>query len=356
MRTKFIPLVILSLGAFSLMTLMSVSPELMQRQMIFWFLSLLTFFGISKTPIYVWWTWGVYFWKGLVFVLTGLLIFGQVTRGASAWIDLGGGLKFQPSQFALLAFLLVTLPSFSRFKMLKESELVKLLLYLLVPSILIFLQPDFGTAFLYTIAASTILFWQKIPKRYWNFFIIFLIGVITAGWLFILQPYQKLRITSFFTGYQFEQTAASYNARQSLIAVGSGQIWGKGLGKGTQSHLRFLPERQTDFIFASLAEESGLVGSLIVISLYGSLFFFLLKEVNRLKKNDLSLFILSVLVYFFVQVMVNIGMNMGLLPITGVTLPFISYGGSSLLSSRVLFGIIQRILLENPVKTHLRIT
>jgi len=95
---------------------------------------------------------------------------------------------------------------------------------------------------------------------------------------------------------------------------------------------------------------------LIVISLYGSLFFFLLKEVNRLKKNDLSLFILSVLVYFFVQVMVNIGMNMGLLPITGVTLPFISYGGSSLLSSMVLFGIIQRILLENPVKTHLRIT
>lgn len=356
MRTRLIPLILLSLGALSLVTLMSVSPDLMQRQLLFWLVSCGVFIAIARTPLHFWWSWGKGLWKATVFILLALVIFGTVTRGAVAWIDLGWGLKFQPSQFALLAFLTATLPEFSRLRMLKESEIARLLGYFLIPSALIFIEPDFGTAFLYTVAASVIFFWQKIPALYWQIFTGVTVSILLIGWFFVLQPYQKLRLTSFFTGYQYEQGAASYNARQSLIAVGSGQIWGKGLGKGTQSHLRFLPERQTDFIFASLAEESGLVGAIIIISLYGVLFFFLLQEASRLKKPELSLFLLSVLVYFLVQVMVNIGMNVGLLPITGVTLPFVSYGGSSLLSSMVLFGIIQRILVENPVKTHLRIT
>lgn len=356
MRTRLIPLVLLSLAAFSLVTLSSVSPDLSQRQLIFWFISGFVFFLITKMPVAHWWDLGDPLWKSLNFVLAGLLIFGRVTRGASAWIDLGWGLKFQPSQFALLIFLLIALPKFSKFKMLKESKLLELFFYLLVPGILIFLQPDFGTAFLYMIAAGVVVLWQKIPKRYWQILFGSVLAIFVIGWLFVLQPYQKLRITSFFTGYQYEQNAASYNARQSLIAVGSGQMFGKGLGKGTQSQLRFLPERQTDFIFASLAEESGLVGSLIIIVLYGILFFFLLKEASYLKSNRLFLFTLSVLVYFFVQVLINIGMNIGLLPITGVTLPFVSYGGSSLLSSMVLLAIVQRILIENPTKKHLRIT
>lgn len=356
MRTRLIPLVLLSFAAFSLVTLSSVSPELAQRQLVFWFISAIVFLIISRIPTISWWRWGELFWKGLVFTLVGLLIFGRVTRGASAWIDLGWGLKFQPSQFALLSFLLMVLPKFSKLKMLKESELAELFGYLLIPSALIFLEPDFGTAFLYTAAASVVVFWQRIPKRYWQFLFGSLVAVLFVGWFFVLQPYQKLRITSFFTGYQVEKNDASYNARQSLIAVGSGQIWGKGLGKGTQSQLRFLPERQTDFIFASLAEESGLAGSLIVIGLYATLFFFLLNEANKLKSNKRFLFISSVLVYFFVQVLINIGMNIGLLPITGVTLPFISYGGSSLLSSMILLAIIQRILLERDDKKHLRIT
>ncbi len=356
MRTRLIPLVLLSLAAFSLVTLSSVSPDLAQRQLVFWVVSGLVFVVISKVPLYYWWSWGKVLWKLLLVVLLALLVFGRVTRGATAWIELGFGLKFQPSQFALLVYLLVVLPQFSKLKMLKESELVKLLTYLLVPAVLIFLEPDFGTAFLYTIAASVVVIWQKIPKRYWQIIFGFLAGLGIVGWLFILQPYQKLRVTSFFTGYQLETSAASYNARQSLIAVGSGQIWGKGLGRGTQSQLRFLPERQTDFIFASLAEESGLVGSLIIIGLYTTLFFFLLAEANKIKDPQLFLFVISILVYFFVQVLINIGMNIGLLPITGVTLPFVSYGGSSLLSSMVLLAICQRIFLENPVRTNLRIT
>lgn len=356
MRTRLIPLVLLSFAAFSLVTLSSVSPELAQRQLIFWFGSSVIFWIITRIPTVAWWRWGDLFWKSLVFILLGLLVFGQVTRGATAWIDLGFGFKFQPSQFALLSFLLIALPRFSRYEMLKESKLIQLFVYLLVPAILIFLEPDFGTAFLYTIAAGVVVLWQRIHRRYWQLLIGGLLVILLAGWFFVLQPYQKLRITSFFTGYQLEKNDASYNARQSLIAVGSGQIWGKGLGKGTQSQLRFLPERQTDFIFASLAEESGLVGSLIIINLYGVLFFFLLNEARKLKSNKRFLFILSVLVYFFVQVLVNIGMNIGLLPITGVTLPFVSYGGSSLLSSMVLLAIIQRILIERDNKKHLRIT
>ncbi|NCN45105.1 MAG: hypothetical protein COU63_00865 [Candidatus Pacebacteria bacterium CG10_big_fil_rev_8_21_14_0_10_36_11] len=356
MRLWFIPLVTTALGAFSIVTLMSVSPDLMQRQLAFWLISFGIFFVLARTPLHFWWSWGHLIWKFLMIVLLVLLIFGRATRGATAWVDLGWGLKFQPSQFALLSFLLVVLPAFSKHKMLKESQLLELLWYLLVPVVLILAEPDFGTALLYGLGASVVFFWQKIPKQYLNFLWLSVLSILIIGWFFILKPYQKLRVTSFFTGYRYEQDAASYNARQSLIAVGSGQVWGKGLGKGTQSQLRFLPERQTDFIFASLAEESGLVGSVIIIGLYALLFFFLLNQALVINNNESFLFILAILAYFFTQTMINIGMNMGMLPITGVTLPFVSYGGSSLLSSMVLLGFVQRILIENPVKKHLRIT
>lgn len=356
MQKYILPLIAFSLTLLGLVTLASVSPDLMQRQLMFAFISFVVFWLVAQIPLKTWWDWGDWLWKGLVVVLLALLIFGRATRGAVAWIDLGFGFRFQPSQFALLATAFVVLPRFSTRKMLTDTALLKLLWLIGAPALLILLQPDFGTVFLYTIAASVLLFWQKIPKQYWRTGLVALLLAVVVGWSFVLKPYQQARITSFFAGSQADQSNAGYNARQALIAVGSGELVGRGLGHGTQSQLRFLPERQTDFIFASLAEEWGLVGSLVVIVLYAYLIYFLVSQAARLKNTQHSLFLLVTAVYLLAQTFVNIGMNIGLLPITGVTLPLVSYGGSSLLATMVMLGVAQRIILQANYRQHLRLS
>lgn len=338
-----------------LVTLSSVSPELMRRQLVFLFVSFSVFWLVSHIPLHYWWQWGAWLWKALVAILVGLLLFGQVTRGATAWIDIGAGLRFQPSQFALMITLFAILPHFSKNRMLKEIELLRLLGWLGMPVALILLQPDFGTVFLYVVSISLVLFWQKIPRKYWQIFWASLAVIGILGWTLMLKPYQQLRITSFFSGGQADQQSAGYNARQALIAVGSGELFGRGLGHGSQSQLRFLPERQTDFIFASLAEEWGLVGSLLVIGLYAALIYFLLAEAGKVSHQRNALFLAVVAVSLLAQAFVNIGMNVGLLPITGVTLPLVSYGGSSLLATMMLLGVAQRIILQDSSARHLRI-
>lgn len=344
MKHWILPLLAFSLGLMGLVTLASVSPELMQRQLVFFFVSFTVFWLVGRVPLDQWWRWGEWLWKALIVILIGLLVFGRVTRGAAAWLDIGWGLRFQPSQFALMVTLLAALPQYAQRKLLKESELFRLLILLGLPALLILLQPDFGTVFVYFLSVSPLFFLQKIPSKYWRILGVSVLVVGVLGWTLVLQPYQKLRITSFLAGSQADQSGAGYNARQALIAVGSGQLLGKGLGQGTQSHLRFLPERQTDFIFASLAEEWGLMGSLIIIALYAALILFLLSQAARMKDPRHALFLSVVAVFFLAQTFINIGMNIGLLPITGITLPLVSYGGSSLLATLLLLGVTQRII------------
>ena len=329
-----------------LVTLSSVSPDLMRRQLIFLFISFSVFWLVSQLPLQTWLNWSNWLWKSLLVVLVGLLIFGQATRGATAWIDLGFGLRFQPSQFAALITTFAVLARFVHARMLRDQELVELLLLLGLPVVLIFIQPDFGTVFLYLVTVAPLLIWQKIPKQYWQWFLIGSVALVTVGWLFVLEPYQQQRITSFIAGSRTDQSDAGYNARQALIAVGAGQLFGRGLGHGTQSQLRFLPERQTDFIFASLAEEWGLIGSIAVIMLYALLIGFILHQAGKTTQIRQTLFLIVAAVYFLSQVLVNIGMNLGLLPITGITLPLVSYGGSSLLATMMLLAVVQHIVLQ----------
>lgn len=356
MKKWFVPLCIAILACLSVVTLSSVSPDLMYRQLLFFFVSGCVFWGVSNVPVHTWWRWGEWLWKGLVVVLLGLLIFGRATRGATAWIDVGFGMKFQPSQFAVLTVLAAALPRFSKQQILGEKKILELLAVVGVPALLILLQPDFGTVFLYAVSLNVLIFWQKIPARYWQIFFGSLVLAGIVGWGFVLKPYQQERITSFLSGAQADQSGSGYNARQALIAVGSGSWLGRGLGHGTQSQLRFLPERQTDFIFASLAEEWGLIGSLLVIGVYTALIAFLLQEAGRSTRPSHALFLATTAVSLLIQVFVNIGMNIGLLPITGITLPLISYGGSSLLATMMLLGVAQHIILQANSKQHLRIS
>lgn len=356
MKNWIIPLIAASLGLMGLATLSSVSPELMQRQLVFFFVSAVVFWVAARTPFTAWKQWGEWLWKALIVILIGLLFFGRVTRGAAAWIDLGFGLRFQPSQFAIITTTFAAIPHFLKMGMVRDEQLLRFLVLIGLPLVLIALQPDFGTAFLSFLSLLPLIFFQKIPGQYWRIGIVSMVAAVCIGWSFVLQPYQKLRITSFFSGSQANQSDAGYNARQALIAVGSGQIWGKGLGHGTQSQLRFLPERQTDFIFASLAEEWGLVGSGVVLVLYAWLILFLLTYAARSANVEHALFLVITAVFFLAQTTVNIGMNIGLLPITGITLPLVSYGGSSLLATLLMLGIAHHIILQTRARAHSRIS
>ncbi|MBU0579337.1 FtsW/RodA/SpoVE family cell cycle protein [Patescibacteria group bacterium] len=186
-----------------------------------------------------------------------------------------------------------------------------------------------------------------------------LIGISVIGiifsWMLVLKPYQKQRITSFINSKQDLQ-GSSYNARQALIAAGSGQLLGKGLGQGVQSHLRFLPERQTDFIFASLAEEFGFIGAIVVISLYVALISFIIIT-GRKTSSPLALrYCMAIAIMTTMQAGINISMNIGILPITGLTLPLLSYGGSSILSLSFMFAVIQSIANQTQPKAVLHLS
>ena len=186
-------------------------------------------------------------------------------------------------------------------------------------------------------------------------FIVFLVLSLTIAWFFVLADYQKSRLTSFIffispersLSSDFRQeTSAAYNARQSVIAIGAGQLWGQGLGHGTQSHLQFLPERQTDFIFASFVEEWGFLGSILILILYFALLSFILFVVYAEENRGKKLYMLTIFTMFLVQIFINIGMNLAILPITGITLPFLSYGGSSVLALFFSLALVQSIIEE----------
>lgn len=218
-------------------------------------------------------------------------------------------------------------------------------IYTAIPALLIFFQPDLGSAMVLIFLWLGIMIIAGI--KFQQLVILFLIGIIilSIAWLVVLKPYQKDRIISFINPY-IDPRGSSYQRIQSVIAVGAGQLWGRGLGQGSQSQLQFLPEQHTDFIFASIAEEWGFIGVCILFVAYCILFWRIIKTSLQASNNFARLFCIGALVVFFFQIFVNIGMNLGLLPIAGISLPFLSYGGSNLIISFITLGIIQSIVVR----------
>jgi rod shape determining protein RodA len=281
-----------------------------------------------------------------VISLVAVLFWGKTIRGTTGWFNLGI-LAFQPVEFVKILAIIYLSKFFSdkakyisRFKYLVISSLGVILFMILVA-----LQPDFGSALiLFSLWLSLILL-TGIKKSH----LIFIVGILIFSslilWLFIFQDYQKQRI-SVFLNPSLDPLGRGYNVSQAMIAIGSGQLWGKGLSFGSQSQLKFLPESQTDFIFAVLAEELGLAGVILLLGLFFFLFYRLIKIAKNTRDNFASYLIISTIIIFFVQTIVNIGGNLGLLPITGITLPFVSYGGSSLISNLILVGLIESIVIR----------
>lgn len=283
----------------------------------------------------------VYFATLLVLLL--VLIFGRNIRGTSGWIGIGS-FHIQPVELAKLS-LIIFLASFISQKKMELGETGRLVASFILCGVMIFLvikQPDFGSAMVLTgiLLGMTLVSGVSAQKLV----IIFSAGLIiaTASW-FNMQPYQKDRILNLIKPGSTDLRGAGYNVNQSMIAVGSGGLVGKGIGHGSQSQLNFLPEKHTDFIFASIAEELGLLGSLFVIGLYGIMFYRMRLIAMSAPDNFGFLVAIGIMLMFFVQVWENIGMNIGIMPVTGIPLPLLSYGGSSLIVVMASIGILSSI-------------
>ncbi len=345
MRLWFLPGVLTVFALLSVLTLQSIAPTLAPRQLAFFFISAVIFIVASRVPFENIKRLSPLGYGITIFLLILTLIISLETRNTSRWIEVGGLFKLQPSQLAV-PFTAIMLARFAAENSLKLwKNLLKALTIVAIPGVLILIEPDLGTTLVYLASLAVVFFFSDI--RWQQVLALGAAGLIMVviAWMFLLQPYQKERITSFMDDSQTESTLLSskYNARQALIAVGSGQLVGRGLGQGVQSHLRFLPERQTDFIFASLAEEFGFIGASLLIGLYGLIFSFIIYTGYHAAKPEESWFCYTTAAMILLQAGVNMGMNMGLLPITGVTLPLLSYGGSSILTIAGTLGIVQSI-------------
>lgn len=277
------------------------------------------------------------FFSGLLVLL---FVLGNVSHGAQSWFNFGG-FSFQPVDMMKLVLVLILSKYFSRRHV--EIRNVKHIFisgfYTLIPFVLILLQPDFGSAMIIFLIWLGMVLVSGISKT--HLFLVFLSGVVgfLVLWFFMFAPYQKARILTVVNPLA-DIHGTGYNSLQSTIAVGSGQIFGKGLGFGTQSRLKFLPEPQTDFIFAAFSEEWGFLGSILILVLFGLVIWRILYSASIGLSNFEMLFGMGIAIYFLSHILINIGMNLGLLPVTGIPLPFMSYGGSHLLTEFAGLGIL----------------
>jgi rod shape determining protein RodA len=331
---------VLVLVLLSLVTLFSLNVVFFRGQFFLFLISFIFFLFFSQInykimsiyskPIYIF---------SLV-ALTLVLILGIESRGAVRWIEIAG-FRLQLSE-VFKPFLSISLAVYlSRIRNLNFSSFLSVFGLLTPIALLIFFQPDLGNAIIYGLIVLLTLIYMGFSFKY--FAVIFAPFVLAAPimWEF-LHDYQRQRVLTFINP-SLDPLGTSYNVIQSIIAVGSGQVTGRGLGQGLQSQLKFLPERQTDFIFASSAEEIGFFGCIVILGLYGFLLWRMI-YIMRQARDDLGMYIVGGVFFMFLpQVVINIGMNIGILPVTGIPLPFLSYGGSSLLVMMTSLGIVQSV-------------
>lgn len=334
----------LAISLLGLVTMRSFSAEnfFFDKQLIWICIAMVAFFVASipeygflrRTPVLT----GLFILTIVSLVL--IFLFGAIVKGAQNRFNLGF-LSVQPSDPAKLLLVMMLAKYFARrhveiaaFRHIAVSGAYAAALFILV-----FFQPDFGSSIIIGSIWLGLVLVAGISWKHLLALTVAAIIVLTGLWNYGLQPYQKQRVMTFLHPLA-DISGTGYNAYQSTIAVGSGEILGKGIGYGTQSKLRFLPEYQTDFIFAAYAEEWGFIGVVILFGLFGILIIRILMLASHGSDNFAMLFGAGIAVYFTAQFIVHVGMNMGLLPITGTTLPFMSYGGSHLVTEYLALGIL----------------
>jgi rod shape determining protein RodA len=324
----------------SLVTLFSLSLDFFKSQFIFLIISLLAFVFFSQANYKILDTYSKPIYITSLIVLVLVLFLGIESRGSMRWMEFLG-LRVQFSEI-LKPFLAISFANYlANLRNYNFKSLLNTFLLLGPIAFLIFFQPDLGNALLYTgvVLATTIYFGFSL--KYFAALFLPLLAVFPLVWK-LLHEYQRQRVLTFLDPGK-DPLGTSYNVIQSVIAVGSGMLMGRGLGQGTQSGLRFLPERHTDFIFATISEQLGFIGTIIVLICFVCILYKIYTVFLNSDDKFSKIFAAIIFFTFLIQIFVNIGMNIGILPIVGVTLPFVSYGGSSLLSNFIFLGFLSAI-------------
>ena len=346
---------LLLMAAFSLISLYSLSYNddkplgVFWRQLIWFILGFgilfsLSFFDYRLFLNYRWVILTIYFLT--IILLVVVLATAPIIRGTKSWFILGP-LQFQPAEIAKLALILLLAKFFSyrHIEIALSRHLLISFSYFCVLAALIALQPDLGSSIVLLGIWFGIVLCSGLPRK--QFLITILIFIVISGflWQYFLRDYQKERIISFFYPNK-DPLGVNYSVIQAKIAVGSAGFFGKGIAQGTQSQLGFLPEVKTDFIFAGFVEERGLFGGLFLISLYTFFLLRCLRIGQAAPDNFAKLLILGAVIMFGLQFLMNVGSNLGLVPVTGINFPFFSYGGSNLIINFAILGIIQSIAVR----------
>ena len=327
------------LVALSLATIFSIDIALFKNQLIFLSLSILVFLFFSQADYKIIQHYSLPIYVISIILLLLVLGFGFESRGAARWFEIFG-FRVQFSEL-IKPFLAIALSSFLTNKENYSLRFSFLSICFMLPiASLIFFQPDLGNALIYIFVTFLTLIFFGFPLRLFFVSVVLFIASLPIVWGFLHQ-YQKQRILTFL--HPKDPLGSSYNAIQSSIAIGAGMLVGRGFGQGTQSALEFLPERHTDFIFATLAEELGFIGAVVVLLCFAFILCRIFLIFSRSEDPFCKLFCVVAFFLILSQFFINIAMNSGFLPIVGISLPFVSYGGSSLLSNFILLGLISSI-------------
>ena len=318
-------------------------------------LGLFLMFAMALVPIWFWRNMAGLFYIVSVLLLLVVEFFGTVGMGAQRWIDIGF-MRLQPSELMKVALVMMLAAYYDWLDLKLTSRPIYVLipvLMIIIPTFLVFIQPNLGTSLMLLMGGAAVMFCAGVSLWYFGGVAVLGIGAILAvfmargtPWQF-LKDYQYRRIDTFLDPTA-DPLGAGYNIIQAKIALGSGGWSGKGFMQGTQSRLNFLPEKHTDFIFTTLAEEFGFVGAFSLLALYGLVIFFCVVSALQNKDRFSSLLILGVAGNFFFYLAVNLSMVMGLAPVVGVPLPLVSYGGSAMLVLLVAFGLVQSAHVHRP--------
>lgn len=316
---------------------------LVKKQAIAFILGIICLIIVAKWNYLFLRNWGKALYLISIFLLVCVLIFGTELNGTKGWF-IFAGISFQPVEFVKLALLVQFARYFGEHARRKFGwkEIFGSGFLVLIPFLLVMAQPDMGSAAILLGTWGVLLFYSGL--RWIHAGVLFCSSVIAGifGWLFIFADYQKDRLLVFLNP-EIDPLVSGYNIAQAKIAIGSGGFFGRGLGFGSQSQLQFLPESQTDFIFSVIAEELGFFGICILMIAMLLILWRILRSAQLAKDHFTKFLLLGIFSLFAVQFVVNIGVNLSLLPTTGIALPFVSYGGTSLLLSLILIGIVQSI-------------
>jgi len=352
-----IPLVaIVSLGLISLSSALAYNQSKFYVQAVWVFLAVIVFVVVSNQKRRVWEHLAVPLFFANIILLFLTLIIGKEINGSVRWLDIGF-MNFQPSELTKLSIILFLAYRFNQKPLLKDGyrfrDIIPELFALSISFILILKEPDLGTTLLIGMMSAIVIVSNKINIKSLIIFTFVIVTGSVLAWKFnFVKQYQKTRVEAVIAmivspDKEGLSRSSQYHTKQSIIAIGSGGLTGKGFKKGTQNILRFVPEHHTDFIFSVLAEEFGFLGVLLLLFLYLLLFLRCIVIINRVREKFSALVIIGTVSLLWLQVVINVGMVAGMLPVVGIPLPFFSYGGSALIMNTLLVALVHNVSVDS---------